>query len=249
MLSFHLINEINIAIRGMPHQAVDVELSKRAKRQLEALELVDGLLTGKSGSPVWSAHFYSFCGRKKLAGSCFSDGNINDDLLLEELLASCEEDVLDSLLVKYGEKSTLGARIKEYANRFYVEENTLKKQIQKDFSDTNQSFYSMLREAILKKYPTPSKYYNEIRFSRKLFSKIKNNVDYVLSRENALWLIVGLEPDYWQFVRLFNAAGYSLREGNRRDTIIKFVIKNGSYTLATLNSMLDFFDEECIGTN
>lgn len=94
MLSFLLINDINIAIREMPHQSVSVELSKTAKRQLEALELVDGLLTGKSCSPVWSAQFHSFCWRKKLAGSCFSDENINDDMLLEELLASCEEDVL-----------------------------------------------------------------------------------------------------------------------------------------------------------
>lgn len=248
MLSFQLVNEINSAIRKMPRQATTFELSEIAKRQLEALDLLDGLLQGKSSAHDWTERFYSFCGRRKPVGICLCDGTTNDDLLLEELLSSCDEDVLDSLLVKYGENSELGSRIKEYANRFSVEEQTLKKQIQKDFSTDNMGFYGLLKEAILKKYSTPAKYYNELRFSRKLFSKIKN-VDYVLSRENALWLVVGLEPDYWQFTRLFNAAGYSLREGNRRDTIIKFVIKNGKYTLSTLNSMLDFFGESCIGTD
>ena len=62
-----------------------------------------------------------------------------------------------------------------------------------------------------------------------------------------MWIVAGLETDYWQFVRLFNAAGYSLREGNRRDTIIKFVVKNGNYTFEDLNEMLKFFGEDVIG--
>ena len=247
MLNFQLVNEINIAIREMPRRALEVAYSPIAKRQLEALELLDGLLEGKSDSTLWRSRFRSFCGIRRLTGSCLSLDNPSDELLLDELLSSCDEDVLDTLLIKYGETSALGSRIKECAQRYHVEDKALQKQIQKDFSASGQNFYNLLRETILQKYPSPSKYYNELRFSRKLFSKIKN-ADYVLSRENALWLIVGLTPDYWQFVRLFNAAGYSLREGNRRDTIIKFVIKNGSYTLETLNDMLHFFEERCIGT-
>lgn len=248
MLNFQLVNEINLAIRELPREKNCTELNETAKRQLEAMELLDGLLAGKSSASAWIVRFCSFCGIKRMVGSYLSEDARNDDLLLDELLASCDEYVLDSLLIKYGEESVLGSRIKEYAKRFHVEEQVLKKQIQKDFLSNNQDFYHMLREEILQKYPTPSKYYNQIRFSRKLFSKIKN-ADYVLSRENALWLIVGLAPDYWKFVRLFNAAGYSLRDGNRRDVIVKFVIKNGEYTLDTLNYMLDFFGEACIGTS
>lgn len=248
MLSFQLLNEINIAIRDMPPGANQPKFSTKAARQLEALDLLDDLLNGMSHTSQWMNRYHSFCGIKQAIGVSFSEEGLSDTLLLDELLESCEEDVLDALLIKYGETSALGSHIKEFAQRYHVGEQTLKKQIQHDLSSSDESFYSLLRETILQKYNRPSNYYNEIRFSRKLFSKIKN-VDYVLSRENALWLIAGLAPDYWRFVRLFNAAGYSLRQGNRRDTIIKFVVKNGNYSLDTLNSMLDFFGETCIGTS
>lgn len=249
MLSFQLLNEINIAIRDMPPGEKSPKFSAKAARQLEALDLLDDLLNGMSHTSQWMNRYHSFCGTKQAIGVSFSEEGLSDALLLDELLESCEEDVLDALLIKYGETSALGAHIKEFAQRYHVGEQTLKKQIQHDLSSSDESFYSLLRETILQKYDRPSAYYNEIRFSRKLFSKIKKNVDYVLSRENALWLIAGLAPDYWRFVRLFNAAGYSLREGNRRDTIIKFVVKNGNYSLDTLNTMLDFFGEACIGTS
>ena len=123
----------------------------------------------------------------------------------------------------------------------------MQRQIQTDLSETTERFNRMLEETIFQKYSCVADYYNKIGFSRKLYSKVKNNSDYVLNRENALWIVAGLETDYWQFVRLFNAAGYSLREGNRRDTIIKFVVKNGNYTFEDLNEMLKFFGEDVIG--
>lgn len=248
MLNFQLLNEIYLAIRELPKNANSIELSTKAKRQLDALTLLDELFAGASINQNWVNHFYSFCGKKQTIGASLAEETPTDDLLLDELLSACEEDVLDALLMKYREQTELGSKIKQHCSRRHVENSALQKQIMKGLPEQSHGFYKMLEELILKKYTRVSEYYNEILFSRKLFSKIKNEA-YTLSRENALWLISGLQPDYWQFVRLFNAAGYSLREGNRRDTIIKFVIKNGNYTLETLNEMLYFFNEECIGVN
>ena len=246
MLNFKLLNKIHVAICDLPRQPNHPEYSKSAIRQLEALDLVDDLLNGKSNNLRWESHYNSFCGTKTVSGASFSEED-NDSLLLEDLLESCEEGVLDALLVKYGDSSALGTRINEYIERFHVGEKVLQRQIQTDLSETTERFNRMLEETIFQKYSCVADYYNKIGFSRKLYSKVKNNSDYVLNRENALWIVAGLETDYWQFVRLFNAAGYSLREGNRRDTIIKFVVKNGNYTFEDLNEMLKFFGEDVIG--
>lgn len=246
MLSFKLINRISQEICDMRKTPLRDEFSPTATRQLDAISLIEELLEGRAKTSEWHKRYSLFCNKSTCRGVAFAEESNDENLLLEDLLEACDENVLDALLIKYGETSTLGTRMKECSERIHVRDAVLQKQIEKDISTSSPGFYKLLREAILKKYDHLSEYYNEIVFSRKLFSKIKKE-SYTLSRENALWLITGLAPDYWQFTRLFNAAGYSLREGNRRDTIIKFVIKNGNYTLETLNEMLEFFEENCIG--
>lgn len=247
-MNFQLLNDIYAVIRDLPEDHSTACFRMKSSEIEEAFSIMNALLTGSISDRRWRKRFLVFTRKQNVAGVALADSLQNDEVLLDDFLASCDEEVLDALAVQYGESTQLGIKIKEYASRFHVNEKALIQQISMDLSDDDSIFYCMLRELILKKYESPSKYYNKIRFSRKLFSKTKKS-DYTLNRENALWLIVGLEPDYWEFVRLLNAAGYSLREGNRRDTIIKFVIKNGEYTLDSLNQILHFFHEECIGVS
>lgn len=206
-----------------------------------AIGLIEDLLNGRRDTSNWLLAYQTLCDDSKIAGIALTGESVSDDVLLNQLLDACDPDVLVSMAAKYGTSSRLGKMI---ANHCRAEECT---DIAQGLKQRQTSFYQLLVKLIEKKgYRTDADYYNTLRFSRQTFSRLRDP-NYKLSRENALWLTLGLVPDYWEGTELLRAAGFSLRRSDRREYIILYVMRNGPYTLQELNEMLVYFEEEPIG--
>lgn len=221
------------------HLELYIGLEARADKHI--LCAIDGLLQGRKNSQEWKHLYAEICGNHRYSGKFFSEEANSDEMILEQILKSCNQDVLDELLERYGAESKLGKHISDLCG------GREKMEIGKALQEQHESFYQLLvKEMKRKGYETDADYYNALCFSRQTFSRLRNK-EYILSRENALWLTLGLEPDYWVGKNLLNAAGYSLRSTNRREYIIAYVMKSGPYTLLELNDLLVFYGEKPIG--
>lgn len=205
------------------------------------LRVIDGLLQGRKNTQEWKHLYAEIFGNYGYSGKFLSEEANSDEMILEQILKNCDQDMLDTILERYGEESKLGKYIYELCR------GREKTEIGEALQEQHESFYQLLvKEMKRKGYETDADYYNALCFSRQTFSRLRNK-EYILSRENALWLTLGLEPDYWVGKNLLAAAGYSLRSANRREYIISYVMKSGPYTLLELNSLLDFYGEKPIG--
>ena len=241
MIDFSTYIAISELIMDLPTRNKDAEE--------EEIVLIKALLSGKSREHSWSSRLQHFLNQSEiLAGASVSGGEPTDEQLLQDLLDACDENSLDVLLSEYGESSRLGQMILKSRRRQPVPEDALKREALSEYDEGQKSFYELLKEEMNKKhYKNDAEFYNKIQFSRKIFSKMRLQKDYVLSKDSVLWLTAGLELDYWSTLRLLQAQGYTFRPRSRRDSIIVYVLKNGNYTLDQLNELLYFFDERILG--
>lgn len=218
---------------------LDIYLEKREDSHI--LRVLDGLLQGKKYTQEWKQLYNEIFGNFGYCGKYLSENSDSDEMILDQILKNCDQNMLTTIVEKYGADSKLGKYISELCK------GKEKTEIGEALQEQHESFYQLLVKEMKKKgYATDADYYNALCFSRQTFSRLRNK-EYILSRENALWLTLGLEPDYWVGKNLLAAAGYSLRSANRREYIISYVMKSGSYTLLELNSLLDFYGEKPIG--
>lgn len=211
--------------------------------------LIKALLAGERTSPEWEKLQKYIISQDELPiAAAVSGASVDENILLEKLLEMCNEQALDQLVLEYGEDSPLGRRIANHRKQSSLSDKQLKSEIALFDQEKERSFYKLLCDEIKKQgYQSEAEFYNSIQFSRKIFSKIRTQEDYTLSKDNVLWLTAGLGLDYWSTLRLLRAQGYSFRPRSRRDTIITYVLKNGHYTLDELNEMLFFFGEKTLG--
>ncbi len=250
MLDFGNIIELAKLLEAIPPSAIADEGEDGGKRKLPntddatASYLLEGLLQGNSHSPSWQSEFNSYCGKSEQSGLAVSSGQNDDDVLLNELIAASSDEVLNSLIRKYGRDSTIGARILEFWNgpSQPEEEESIEELIKKP----NESFYQLLAKHIDEKgFKSDADFYNSINFSRQLFSRLRNP-EYILRKRNVYWLTAGLKLDYDDTKKLLAAQGYCFSKASRLDTIVSYVIKK-PYDLDVLNETLIYFDEKPIG--
>lgn len=215
----------------------------------EAVSLVRALISGRIREPYWYNLLNRFLNKCTIVtGNGLIENMVPNDRLLDEILEACDDHALDALLAEYSEDSLLGQEILKARHRKPLSEEALRRKIREADVSEHQSFYDLLKvEMDRKNYANDADFYNSIHFSRKTFSKMRTQRDYVLSKDSVLWLAAGLGLDYWASLRLLQAQGYTFRHGSRRDTIIVYVMKNGQYTLDELNEMLYFFGEKALG--
>ncbi len=211
--------------------------------------LIKALLAGERNSPEWQKlQKHVLAQREPTAAAALSGASVDESMLLEELLETCSEQALEQLVLEYGVDSPLGRRIVNHRKQSSLTDSQIKCELAQYDREKERSFYKLLCDEIKKQgYRSEAEFYNSIQFSRKIFSKIRTQEDYTLSKDNVLWLTAGLGLDYWSTLRLLRAQGYSFRPRSRRDTIITYVLKNGHYTLDELNEMLFFFGEKTLG--
>lgn len=118
-------------------------------------------------------------------------------------------------------------------------ENRLKK-LDAGFSET-------LLQLIDRTGKKDSEIYKKANVDRKLFSKIRNNMDYKPSKTTALAFAFALELDIDETRDFIARAGFALSHSSKFDVIVEYFLVSKNYDIYELNEVLFAFDQPLLG--
>ena len=84
--------------------------------------------------------------------------------------------------------------------------------------------------------------YNRVHIDRRLFSKIRSDINYHPSKETVILLGLSLKLNEEEIDRLLNSASYSLPKNNVYDLIIRFCFIEGIYEISDINNLLEMYN-------
>ena len=117
------------------------------------------------------------------------------------------------------------------------------RKLDKVLEKKEETFSEMLLRLIDEKGLKDSDAYKRANIDRRLFSKIRGDINYVPSKKTAISFCMALQLEMEEAKKLLKAAGYALSSSSRFDLIIMYLIENCEYNIHFANIVLEDYGE------